>query len=956
MPCSNSDITKVSDGDTCCLGYQSNSHGSKQEDPDTKQKIACVKPETPGISHAEGNKDVDKCCSGYQSSYDGDDKEDQDATQKKAGSKPDSIKVPNGDGNEDTDTCCSGSQSTCHNEDRQDINTKRGSQDHPGRRSQEQQIVVASNQVQRHTNDLVDIEKAATQENITVRIAGMTCTGCAKKVTGVLEKISGVSDVQINFVASIGQFRLVNDIVTAKEIIKQIEDGTGFKCSQAQADLQCIDLKMSADKAHLFMASLPSGVEFVEKIGRIYQVDFNPTVIGARSVFELSGADDLGPPRDDFTTSAGKRKLVSTCISFIIASLFTIPVVVIQWSNSSLSYQTRSIIAITFATIVQAVAIPEFYIGAIKSLIYSRVIEMDMLVVISITAAYVYSVVAFGLTHANIELEQGEFFETSCLLITLVLLGRVLSAYAKNRAITAVSLKSLQVEKAILMINTIDSREIDARLLEYSDTIQILPHSRIVTDGIIISGASSVDESMITGESIPIPITVGDKVVAGTINQEAPLLIRIYRLPGRNSITDVATLVENALSAKSHVQDIADKIAGYFVPVVVFIAILVFIVWIIVGLKIRGLSAGGAFGLAITYTISVLAISCPCAIGLAVPLVQVLAGGLGARSGILIKRADATERSYKITDVVFDKTGTLTYSDLQVQGSKVSAKDFNEVTISGIVLGLVKDNQHPVSVAVALAVKAKDIRPMTIESLQSIPGKGIKGTWNNHEIRGGNPYWLGSSCQSQLDSNTNKSDTLFCVMLDSQLVAVYSLKATIRVEAVAVIHELGVRNIQCHIVSGDSPSVVLDTAKALNIPPVNALSRHSPAEKQAYVKKLMDEGKYVLFCGDGTNDAVAVAQAHVGVQIGDTSDVVKATADVVLLGGLDGILVLLDISKRSLRRINFNFVWSAVYNVFAILLAGGTFVKIRIPPAYAGLGEIVSILPVILAAMSLIWL
>ena len=954
MPCNKPNITKLSDGeeskapDACCSSSPPADHQNNQQHPEAIQEIACVKSTPPGKSDGNGNGDKDVCCSSSRSPCCRNDQDDQEMTEKKPCIKPDISRPPNGDRNEDTDTCCSeGSQSSCHKKGRQNTDITASGRDIQPRSKPKQ--------AQKHANDSIDIEKTAAQEYITLRIAGMTCTGCARKVTAVLEKIPGISDIKINFVASIGQFHLVNDMVTAKDVVKQIEDETGFKCSQSQVDLQSIDLILSADNASLFMASLPSGVESVEKMGKIYQVNYNPTIIGARCIFELSGAEELGPPRGDFATSAGKKKLISTCISFIIASIFTIPVVVFGWSNTSLPYEKRSIIAITFATIVQAVAIPEFYIGAMKSLIYSRVIEMDMLVVISITAAYVYSVVAFGLTHAGVELEQGEFFETSCLLITLVLLGRVLSAYAKHRAITAISLKSLQVEKALLMVNTTNSHEIDARLLEYGDTIQILPHCRIVTDGTVITGASSVDESMITGESIPVPKTAGDGVVAGTVNQEGPLVVRIFRLPGRNSITDVANLVENALGTKPRIQDIADKIAGYFVPVVVFIAILIFIIWIFVGVKIRGLSAAGAFGLAITYTIAVLAISCPCAIGLAVPLVLVLAGGIGARSGILIKRADATERSYKITDVVFDKTGTLTYGDLQVQESKIFGSNLDEATISGIVLGLVKDNQHPVALAVARVVAANDIPPVVIESLQSVPGKGIKGTWNGHEIRGGNPHWLGSSCQSQLESNTNHGDTLFCVMLDSQLIAVYNLKATIRAEAAAVIQELRSRNIQCHIVSGDGPSVVLDTAETLNIPPLNALSRHSPAEKQAYVKKLMDDGKYVLFCGDGTNDAVAVAQAHVGVQMGNTSDVVKATADVVLLGGLDGILKLLDISKRSFKRITFNFVWSAVYNVFAILLAGGAFVKIRISPAYAGLGEIVSILPVILAAMSLMW-
>jgi Cd2+-exporting ATPase len=212
---------------------------------------------------------------------------------------------------------------------------------------------------------------------------------------------------------------------------------------------------------------------------------------------------------------------------------------------------------------------------------------------------------------------------------------------------------------------------------------------------------------------------------------------------------------------------------------------------------------------------------------------------------------------------------------------------------------------------------------------------------------------LGAGAIEELLALINQGITLLCVTLDSTPVAAFGLKSNIRNEATAVVADLTRRNIRCHIVSGDGPRVVEDVAQAVGIPSSNTASRHSPAEKQKYVEGLMSAGNIVLFCGDGTNDAVAVAQANVGVQIGVASDVTRVTADVVLLGGLDGVPVLLDLSTRAFRRINFNFVWSAIYNVFAILLAGGAFVKVRIPPAYAGLGEIVSDCPVIIAAMTL---
>jgi P-type E1-E2 ATPase len=355
----------------------------------------------------------------------------------------------------------------------------------------------------------------------------------------------------------------------------------------------------------------------------------------------------------------------------VVAAALTIPVVVLNWAPNPVPAQTRGIISLVLATCVQPIAVPEFYSQAMKSLIFSRVIEMDMLVVISITAAYTYSVVAFALTETGVELEQEAFFETSTLLITLVLFGRLIAAIARVRAIRAVSLRSLQVDTSMLLGPHDQISEIDSRLLHFADTIVVPAHARTVTDGIVVAGESAVDESVLTGEAIPVAKQHGNIVIAGTINCEGVLHVRITRLPGANSVSDIAKSVENALAAKPRVQDLADRVASWFVPSVLAIAVVVFTIWIVVTLKVRGENGGGAVGTAITYAIAVLAISCPCGLGLAVPMVLVIATGVAARRGVVIKAADATERGFKVTDVVFDKTGTLTRGDPRVSCQEV---------------------------------------------------------------------------------------------------------------------------------------------------------------------------------------------------------------------------------------------------------------------------------------------
>ncbi|RHZ50292.1 hypothetical protein CDV55_101836 [Aspergillus turcosus] len=801
------------------------------------------------------------------------------------------------------------------------------------------------------TNQL-DLEMAAARETVRFSVTGMTCTGCANKALKTLKSLDGISRAEVIFISSVGEVDLDPHITSAETVLGQLERETGFSCTRIVQGEQVLDVIMPAHSAKQLQDRLPTGISSITKAGRTYRVGFDPVVIGARTVLSTIPNGRLAPPQDA-SLAKGKKELHRLAWSTGLATMFTVPILVLAWADISASYSTRSIISFVLATVVQAIAIPEFYVGALRSLIFSAVVEMDMLVVISTTAAYGYSVVAFALTHAGYQLEQGEFFETSSLLITLVLLGRLISGAARAKAVSTVSLTSLQAETAFLVHASGECQEIDARLLQSGDTILIRPHSRIVTDGVIIKGTSSVDESMLTGENLPVAKGPEDPVIAGTMNGPGPLTVRLTRLPGQNSISDIARLVEDAIATKPRVQDLADKIAGWFIPVVVAIAIIVFVIWIVIALKVRGKNAGGAVGQAITYSIAVLAISCPCALGLAVPMVLVITGGVAARAGVVVKQGDATGRALKVTDVVFDKTGTLTTGVLEVVSAQTMTEAFGSGEVSPLVYALVKDSNHPVALAVRSFLQQEQVSPLELESIETIPGAGTQAIWKGTTIRAGNPYWLGIEDEPSVTALAGQGMTLLCVTAGPDIVALYGLKSVIRQEATDVVAKLHRKGITCHIVSGDGYQAVKDTACAVGIPPDSIAARRSPAEKQQYVKQLMDQNKTVLFCGDGTNDAVAIAQASVGVQIGSASDLTRAAADVVLLGGLDGIFVLLDVSRRAFNRIVFNFVWSAVYNIFAILLAAGAFVKFRIPPAYAGIGEVVSVLPVIIAALSL---
>lgn len=798
-----------------------------------------------------------------------------------------------------------------------------------------------------------DVEHNAAREHVVLGVSGMTCTGCSTKMQNVLELIHGLYKPQVTFVSGTAAFELDGDVARIAEVLPLIERRTGFKCSRIVEGYQYLDLRMTPQMAKQLEDSCNEGlISVVKAKGKTYRINYNPLIVGARDL--LPPGATLAPPAADPSTTEGNNRLLQMTWYTAVAAALTIPVVVLNWAPNPVPTQTRGITSLALATCVQAIAVPEFYSQAIKSLVFSKVVEMDMLVVISITVAYAYSVVAFILAETGIELKQEAFFETSTLLITLVLFGRLVAAIARVRAIRAVSLRSLQVDTSLLLHPDNRTTEIDSRLLHFGDTILIRAHSRIVTDGTLISGVSAVDESMLTGEAIPITKQQGDAVIAGTINGEGVLHVRITRLHGANSISDIAKSVEDALGAKPRVQDLADRVASWFVPAVVTIAVIVFAIWIGLALTIRSENGGGAVGTAITYAIAVLAVSCPCALGLAVPMVLVIAGGVAARQGVVIKAADATERAFKVTDVVFDKTGTLTRGDLRVVREEALSDRTTRDEALAMAKALVKDDSHPVSKAIAAHFSDVPSDVTSLDHAKSIPGSGIQAEWNGRIVKAGNPFWLGIEDNAIVTQLLDQGMTCFCININNIPVLAIGLESTLRDEATAVLNSLRNRNITPHIVSGDHARAVEAVAHSLDIGLPNTASRRSPVQKKEYVSKLQASGKIVLFCGDGTNDAIALAQANVGVQLGSASDVAGAVADVVLLRGLDGVLVLLDVSKRAFVRISFNFVWSAVYNVFAILLAAGAFVKFRIPPAYAGLGEIVSVGPVILAAVSML--
>jgi heavy metal translocating P-type ATPase len=828
--------------------------------------------------------------------------------------------------------------------------------------------------------DATDLEKGLSgREQVVLSVSGMTCSGCETKLHRSIANLPSVSGIKTSLVLSRVEFEVDLSSSSADAVMRHIHRTTEFKCSRIANLGSTLDLLVPGDPSEFVDQEWPVGVSSITPVDkRTVRVAYDPETVGARDLARKGWnmALDLAPPQNDPSLQAGNKHVRHIGYMTLLSSILTIPVLVMAWAplpERKIAYSSASM---ALATLVQVVIAGPFYPIALKSLIFTRLVEMDLLIVLSTSAAYIFSVVSFGFLVAGRPLATGEFFETSTLLVTLIMVGRYVSALARQKAVESISIRSLQTPTAILVDGGTET-EIDCRLLQYGDVFKVVPESRIPTDGTVISGSSEVDESMLTGESMPVEKHVKSTVIAGSINTSGCLQVQLTRLPGDNTINTIAGMVDQAKLSRPRIQDITDRVASYFVPVIVVLALGTFIVWMAVCISVRKQTASDAATEAITYAITVLIVSCPCAIGLAVPMVIVIASGIAAERGIIFKSADSIELAHKTAHVVFDKTGTLTQGKLAVTAEEYlqHTDDSDTDVTKARLLGLIGSIKHPVSAAVSSHLRGSlECEPEVVTGIKTLAGKGVEGKVSGLVLRAGNSRWLGLSTSEHIRPILDRGHTAFCFTVNGSLAAVFGLTDSLRPDSLESVQGLIKAGIDVHIVSGDDDGAVATVASQLGIPAARVRSRATPADKQSYVQSLLDTPAQprsacrifrkwrkparpvVMFCGDGTNDAPALAQATIGVHINEGTDVARSAADVVLMRpSLAGVLGIVAVSRMSVRRIVFNFAWSFVYNVFAVLLAAGAIVGARIPPEFAGLGELVSVLPVIAAAVLMRW-
>ena len=690
---------------------------------------------------------------------------------------------------------------------------------------------------------------------VQLNISGMHCASCATILTKALSKVSGVKEATVNY-------------STEKASIDY---------DQAQA-------------------KVPDFIATVKKKG------YNATVF------------EGGVQAKDKEEKRRKKEIAETKSLFLIGLFFSVPALLITmvFMRIGIEIPYADYIAWILATPVQFYVGWQFYRGTWHSLRNGSA-SMDTLIAIGTSAAYFYSIYLIFF-----EPEMGQYFEVGAVLITFVMLGKYLEALAKGKTSAAIKkLMGLQPKTALVIRNG-KQQEIAIDAVVVGDIVIVKPGQKIPVDGTIVEGHSSVDESMITGESMPVEKKKGDLVIGATINKTGSFHFTATKVGANTTLAQIVQLIEEAQGKKAPIQRFADAVSAYFVPVVIIISIVTFFVWFF--------AIGESFSFSLLAAVAVLVIACPCALGLATPTAIMVGTGKGAEKGILIKGGDALEAAHKVKYVIFDKTGTITHGEPKVTDI-LSFNGSSEKEILTLAASLEQHSEHPLAEAIVADAGQRKISLQKSTSFHAIPGYGVTA------VVGSKTYFLGNTrlMQKQHIQTTAASDRIIAleeqgktVMLLSNgkiVLGAVAVADTIKETAKKAVERLQGMGISVYLITGDNQRTAQGIAKQAGI--TNVFAEVLPDQKAAYVKKLQKKG-FVAMVGDGINDAPAIAQADIGIAMGSGTDVAMETGNIVLMRNdpLD-VAKAIRLSKITMAKIKQNMFWALFYNILGIPIAAG---------------------------------
>lgn len=714
-------------------------------------------------------------------------------------------------------------------------------------------------------------------------ITGMSCAACSAKVERVVGKLDGVENVSVNLLTNSMQVEYKEDKLSSNDIIKNIADA-GYGASLATATKQKKEeksIKKTNDDAITSM-------KFRLKV----------SIVFLAILMYFSMGSMIGLPLPKFLSGEGNP------VGFALTQLLLVLPVM---------YVNR-----------------KYYISGFKSLFHLSP-NMDTLIAVGTVAAFTYGVIAiyvmgYALNNADMhtvtEYRMNLYFESVSMILTLITLGKFFETGSKARTTDAISkLIDLSPKRANVLRDGVEENILTEDVV-VGDIVIVRPGESIPVDGMIIEGSTSVDESAITGESIPVQKEKGDKLIAATINKNGSVRIKATEVGEDTAISRIIALVEEASSSKAPIAKMADKVAGVFVPVVMGISLITFIVW---------LALGYDFSFALNCAIAVLVISCPCSLGLATPVAIMVGTGKGAENGILIKSADALETTHSIDTVVLDKTGTVTEGKPVV--TDILAFDIDENEFLKLAAGVESASEHPLAEAIVEKAKEKNLEIVSPTEFQAISGRGIVASVSGSKIIAGNEQAI----KEQYGNSENFTEvfkkgnelaaqgkTPMYFGKDNKLLGIIAVADTIKKDSKEAIQALKNRNIDVVLLTGDHKNTAMAIAKEAGIKKV--IAEVLPTDKEEHIRELIKAGHKVAMVGDGINDSPALARADVGIAIGAGTDIAIESADIVLMhSSLKDVATAIDLSKAVIRNIKQNLFWAFFYNSIGIPLAAGVF-------------------------------
>ncbi|MFT8320624.1 MAG: heavy metal translocating P-type ATPase [Bacillus sp. (in: firmicutes)] len=789
------------------------------------------------------------------------------------------------------------------------------------------------------------------------QITGMTCAACAARIEKGLKKIDGVLDASVNIALEKATVQYKEDQVTANEIQTKVERlGYGILKERSEFAITGMTCAACANRIEKGLNKIDGVQEATVNFAlEKASIEYNPSTVSIKDITEKVGKLGYGAAiKDEKNEKKVKNfrenELKNQQNKFIFSLLLSLPLLwtmVAHFQFISFLYVPEVLmnpwLQFLLATPVQFIIGKQFYVGAYKALKnYSA--NMDVLVALGTSAAYFYSVYLAFQSIGHSGHIEGMYFETSAVLITLIILGKVFETKAKGRSSEAIKkLMGLQAKTATVWR---DGKEeiISLEDVIKGDIVLVKPGEKIPVDGELLEGTSAIDESVITGESIPVDKQVGDNVIGATINKNGFIKIEAKKIGKETALSQIIKVVEDAQGSKAPIQRLADKISGIFVPIVVGIAVITFFIWFFAVVP-------GDFAEALEKLISVLVIACPCALGLATPTSIMAGSGRAAEFGILFKGGEHLEMTHTIDTVLLDKTGTVTNGSPILTDIKTIIEENHFLSL---VASAENQSEHPLAQAVVSGVKEKNIRLKTVSHFEAIPGYGIKALVESEEVLVGTRRLMNENniqidgIIQEMEAFEAQGKTAMLVSVNRKFAGIVAVADTIKdssKEAVKRIKELG---IDCIMITGDNKHTAQAIASQAGIERV--IAEVLPEGKAEEVKKLQNQGKKVAMVGDGINDAPALALANIGMAIGTGTDVAMEAADITLIrGDLNSIADSIMMSKKTIRNIKQNLFWAFAYNIIGIPIAAFGFLA----PWLAGAAMAFSSISVVLNALRL---